>query len=69
MSVAIYVFVVLSSIVGIAWSIYNYSKLKEIDLGGEAQDEEIKQPLNSKHPGVVEIGMIIKEGASAFIWS
>jgi Na+/H+-translocating membrane pyrophosphatase len=69
MSVSIYIFVTLSGIVGIAWAIYNYMKLKEIDLGGEAHDEEIKQPLNSKHPGVVEIGMIIKEGANAFIWS
>lgn len=38
MSVGVYVFVVLAGIVGIAWSIYNYMKLKEIDLGGEAQD-------------------------------
>lgn len=64
MSAGVYVFVVLAGIVGIVWSIYNYIKLKEIDLGGEAQNEDLKQALNSKHPGVVEIGMIIKEGAS-----
>lgn len=64
MSAGVYVFVVLAGIVGIVWSIYNYIKLKEIHLGGEAQNQDLKQALNSKHPGVVEIGMIIKEGAS-----
>lgn len=60
MAVGTYVFVILSAVVGIAWAIYNYTKLKEVDLGPESQNEELKQPLNSKHPGVVEIGMIIK---------
>lgn len=33
MSVGIYAFVIISGIVGIVWAIYNYIKLKEIDLG------------------------------------
>jgi hypothetical protein len=38
MSGGIYVFVILSGIAGLAWSIYNYIKLKEIDLGPEGKD-------------------------------
>lgn len=53
MLVAIYALVIVSGIVGLGWAIYNYIKLKEINLGAEANDEGLKQPLNSKHPGVV----------------
>jgi hypothetical protein len=35
MLVAIYAFVIISGIVGLGWAIYNYIKLKEIDLGAE----------------------------------
>ena len=39
----------------------------EVDLGAEESDEELKVPLNSSTPGAVEIGAIIREGASEFI--
>lgn len=38
MAVGTYVFVILSAIVGIVWAIYNYTKLKEVDLGPESQN-------------------------------
>jgi hypothetical protein len=33
MAAGIYAFVIISAVIGIAWSIYNYIKLKEVDLG------------------------------------
>lgn len=56
-------FIFASGACGLIWAYYNYSKLKEINLGG-AGEEEFKQPLHSRTPTVVEIGEIIREGAS-----
>lgn len=63
------VFIIGSGVVGLIWAYYNYSKLKAMDVEGEGSDEEMKQSLMPKSPGVVEIGAIIAEGASEFIWS
>lgn len=38
MAVGTYAFVIISAIVGIAWAIYNYVKLKKVDLGPESQN-------------------------------
>lgn len=60
-------FVTISALAGLFWAYTNYKKLTEVDLGAEGSDEELRVPLNSKHPGAVEIGAIIREGASEFI--
>ena len=62
-------FVTISALAGLFWAYINYKKLTEVDLGVEGSDEDLKVPLNSKNPGAVEIGAIIREGASEFIIS
>lgn len=59
----------ISAVAGLLWAYTNYKKLTEVDLGVEGSDEDLKAPLNSKILGAVEIGAIIREGASEFIVS
>lgn len=62
-------FVVVSGLAGLFWAYYNYKKIMEVDLGAYSSDENMMEPLNSHKPSAVEIGAIIREGASEFIWS
>ena len=64
-------FIVVSGIVGLAWAYYNYSQLLKIPVGGSignSLDDE-NRLLADSPPGVMDIGAVIREGASEFIWS
>lgn len=58
-------FIVISGIVGLVWAYYNYSQLLKIPVGSsmDGYDDENKL-LSEKPPSVMEIGEVIKEGAS-----
>jgi len=59
-------FIVAAGVVGLAWSWYNYSVLNKMEVEDINKIDE-ERLLKTEHPGVVEIGAIIRQGASAFI--
>ena len=59
-------FIVAAGVIGLAWAWYNYSVLSKMEVEDINKIDE-ERLLKTEHPGVVEIGAIIRQGASAFI--
>lgn len=66
MAFLILFFIVASGVIGLAWAWYNYNVLSKMEVEDLNNINE-ERLLKTEHPGVVEIGAIIRQGASAFI--
>lgn len=65
------VLIVLSAVIaGLYWAFHNFNQIKKINTNSHfSVDEELSEMQTYTSLGVVEIGGIIHEGASAFIWA
>jgi inorganic pyrophosphatase len=66
MSVLIGGFIIVTGLIGLAWAWYNYNALCKMDVEDISKVDE-ERLLKTEHPGVIEIGAIIRTGAQAFI--
>ena len=71
MGVFLEAFIIITGIVGLVWAYYNYSQLLKIPVGGSTESgmHDENRLLSENPPSVMDIGNVIREGASEFIWS
>lgn len=59
MAFMIIFFIVAAGVIGLAWAWYNYSVLNKMEVEDIKKIDE-ERLLKTEHPGVVEIGAIIR---------